>query len=396
MSDLTPSPAILEPLLPEDASRRIEDLAVDLFAKSGRLASQMRPEITAGIGALVRSMNCYYSNLIEGHHTHPRDIERALHSDFSKNPEKRALQLEAKAHIDVQTMIDNGEGPANIASPDYICWIHHEFCRRMPAELLHVENPDTGKQIRIVPGELRDGEVVVGRHIPPNAKSVPQLLQRISEGYDPTHLSKVQQAVAVAALHHRLLWVHPFYDGNGRVARLLSHAYLRHIGIGSSLWSVSRGLARRAVEYKSLLMQADMPRRGDLDGRGNLTASGLTDFCAFFLESCIDQVEFMETILEPHTLLKRMERYVEEMMQTNQLPKGSFALLREALLAGSFERGQSAAITGYKERQARTVLSLLVEKGLLESESPKGAVHLGFPSNAVEYWFPRLYPTQGS
>jgi len=45
-------------------------------------------------------MNCYYSNLIEGHETHPRDIDRALAKDYAKEPKKRSLQLEAVAHID--------------------------------------------------------------------------------------------------------------------------------------------------------------------------------------------------------------------------------------------------------------------------------------------------------
>jgi Fic family protein len=50
-------------------------------------------------------MNCYYSNLIEGHDTHPVDIERALKNDYSQDRRKRDLQLEAKAHIAVQRWI---------------------------------------------------------------------------------------------------------------------------------------------------------------------------------------------------------------------------------------------------------------------------------------------------
>jgi Fic family protein len=55
-------------------------------------------------------MNCYYSSLIENHNTTLIDIERALKDDFAKEPEKRNLQLEAKAHIEVQAMIDRGRG----------------------------------------------------------------------------------------------------------------------------------------------------------------------------------------------------------------------------------------------------------------------------------------------
>jgi hypothetical protein len=88
-----------------------------------------------------------------------------------------------------------------------------------------------------------------------------------------------------------------------------------------------------------------------------------------------------------------MQIYCEDEIRAKRMPKGSFALIREALLAGSFERGRADQISGYKERQARIVLADLLDKGLLVSDSPKKAVSLGFPIDVVERWFPRLYPT---
>lgn len=387
-------PSAMEPMLPEEGERELEDCVAELLKKSSKLAGRLCPEVSESIGTLVRSMNCYYSNLIEGHNTHPRDIDRALHNDYSTHAEKRILQLEAAAHIAVQEMIDGNHNAIsrNPISVETLCWIHKEFCRRLPEELLWLENPDNGTRIRVKPGVLRDGEVQVGRHIPPAATSLPLFLKRFEDGYNPATLSQIRQVIAVAASHHRLLWIHPFYDGNGRVTRLFSHVYLRYIGVGSSLWSVSRGLARQADVYKSLLMQADGVRQGDLDGRGNLTAKGLKAFCLFFLTTCIDQIDYMASILEPSELLRRMEIYTEEEQRAGRLPKGAFNLLREALFAGSFERGKAAAITAYKERQARTILSLLLEKKLLVADSPRGSVRLGFPIDVIERWFPKLYP----
>ena len=385
------TPTLMEPMLPEEGNKRLEDLATVLVGKASSLASSLRPEVRASVGDLVRSMNCYYSNLIEGHNTHPRDIDRAMKADYSTDIKKRELQLEARAHIEVQRMVDS-EDDANITTPDYICGLHREFCSRLPDELLWVTNPDSGKKIKVIPGMLRDGDVQVGRHLAPRPDTLSLFLNRFSEAYAPEKLSKLRQIIAVSASHHRLLWIHPFYDGNGRVTRLFSHAYLRHIGIGNSLWSISRGLARRVQDYKSLLMQADESRHGDLDGRGSLTATGLLNFCIFFLEICIDQVDYMASILEPSELLRRMQMYCEDEIRAERLPKGSFDLLREALLAGSFERGKADAITGYKERQARSVLAELVAKGLLVSDSPKSQVRLGFPIDVVERWFPKLYP----
>ena len=383
----------MEPMLPSDGNKASEDLAFDLVANANALAGQIHPIVTESVGDLVRSMNCYYSNLIEGHDTHPRDIDRALHKDYSAEPRKRALQLEAVAHIEVQRAIDKSNDLTDApTSSAYAIWLHQEFCRRLPDELLWVDDPEQSRRIRLVPGSLRDGEVVVGLHLPPPADALPAFLQRFQQAYSPQNLSKVRQVIAVAAAHHRFLWIHPFYDGNGRVARLMSHASLRRLGVGNSLWSVARGLARNVVDYKSLLMAADSPRRGDLDGRGNLSQSALDEFCLFFLRVSNDQVSYMSSILQPSELLRRMEIYVEDETRAGRLPKGSFPLLREALLAGEFERGLAPSLTGYKERMARSVVSKLLEQGLLTSPSHVARVRLGFPITVVERWFPALYP----
>lgn len=383
----------MEPMLPSDRNKASEDMAFDLISNANALAGQIHPIVTESVGDLVRSMNCYYSNLIEGHDTHPRDIDRALHKDYSAEPRKRALQLEAVAHIEVQRAIDKGHDLTDVpTSSAYATWLHQEFCRRLPDELLWVDDPEQSRRIRLVPGSLRDGQVVVGRHLPPPADALPAFLQRFQQAYSPQNLSKVRQVIAVAAAHHRFLWIHPFYDGNGRVARLMSHALLRRLGVGNSLWSVARGLARNVVDYKSLLMAADSPRRGDLDGRGNLSQSALDDFSRFFLRVSNDQVTYMSSILQPSELLRRMEIYVEDETRAGRLPKGSFPLLREVLLAGEFERGQAPALTAYKERMARSVVSKLLDVGLLTSPSHVARVRLGFPTAVVERWFPALYP----
>ena len=307
-----PTPSWMEPMLPSDGGRALEDVAFDLISNANALAGQIHPIVTESVGNLVRSMNCY-TNLIEGHDTHPRDIDRALHKDYSTEPRKRALQLEAVAHIEVQKAIDEGADPKDFpASSAYVIWLHREFCRRLPDELLWVEDPETSRRIRLTPGALRDGEVVVGLHLPPPAAALPEFLKRFEQVYSPQNLSKVRQVTAVAAAHHRFLWIHPFYDGNGRVARLMSHALLRRLGVGNSLWSVARGLARNVGDYKFLLMAADASRRGDLDGRGNLSQAALDGFCQFFLRVSNDHVLYMSSILQPSELLRRMEIYVRD------------------------------------------------------------------------------------
>ncbi|MEL7520416.1 MAG: Fic family protein [Cyanobacteria bacterium J06553_1] len=380
------TPSLLEPAYPK-RTRQLEDLAVDLVVRASRLTQGLHPTVVTTLGELVRSMNCYYSNLIEGHRTLPTDIERALSQDLSQDPKQRDFQLEAKAHIEVQRLIDLDSDwqERSPVSLDMMQHIHQAFYERLPERFWAIESK------MIVPGELRSINVKIGAHVPPYPEVVPKFLERFSQLYDPSRLSKLEQVIFSGAAHHRFLWIHPFPDGNGRVVRLMSHAYLQRSGVGNSLWSISRGLARQVNTYRQLLALADQQRRNDYDGRGNLTLKGLADFSEFFLETCIDQVDYMSQLFEPQRLLKRMEAYVMIETHERQLLPGSFAILKAAFLEGKLNRGDAAALTGYKERQARSVLKRLLEAGLLSSTSPKGPVKLSFPVVAAQQWFPRLW-----
>jgi len=198
--------------------------------------------------------------------------------------------------------------------------------------------------------------------------------------------------MAIASAHHRLNYIHPFPDGNGRVARLMSHAMGLRAGVGAhGLWSVSRGLARgldRRNDYKMKMDCADTPRQGDLDGRGNLSTRALIDFTEWFLKVCIDQVIFMMELFDLETLGNRFSRYVA---RSETLKPESVALLHEALMRGQFDRGDAPRITGLPERTARRVLNDVIGRGLLASPTPKTPVSLRFPAHTLETLFPRLY-----
>jgi Fic family protein len=251
------TPAAAEPFMPAEGTEVLENLAFDLAREASELSGQLCSVVRLSVADLVRSMNCYYSNLIEGHNTHPRDIDRALAANYSSDPHRRDLQLEARAHIEVQQMIDAGIAfPRPPASREFIEWTHREFCARLPESMLVVKNPDTGERLSVVPGELRTRGVAVGRHIPPPAENLPAFMNRLEQAYDSKKLSKPRQAIAVAAAHHRFLWIHPFLDGNGLVARLMSHSMLpvlsRVLSRSSALHARAAGACRIAASHGTL------------------------------------------------------------------------------------------------------------------------------------------------
>ena len=384
---------LMEPMLVGEGSRHraaLTDLAVELAGRAAGFRRSLPEGVLTALADLVRAMNCYYSNLIEGHDTHPIDIERALKDDYSADPEQRNLQLEAKAHIAVQQWIDDGGLAGRATTSDGVREIHRRFCELLPEELLWVEYPDTGERVRVIPGELRERDVQVGRHIPVNPGVLPRFMTRFEDAY--RNLGRTDSILAAATAHHRIAWIHPFLDGNGRVARLMSYAMLLDTLDTGGIWSIARGLARNVDDYKGLLAACDLERRNDLDGRGSLSEEALAEFTAFFLRTCIDQVEFMEKLVQPDRLRARILVWAEEEIKTDALPPKSGAVLEAVLYRGELPRGEVTKLLGVSERAARRVTAALIDHEVLTSESIRAPLRLHFPASLASRWMPGLFP----
>jgi Fic family protein len=387
------STSLMEPMLITESSRfrgGLTDLALELAQKSAGFRRSLPESLLTSLADLVRSMNCYYSNLIEGHDTHPVDIERALKNDYSKDTRKRDLQMEAKAHIAVQKWIDGGGLSGRAVSSEGIREIHSRFCNELPEDLLWVEDPDTKERVHVVPGKLRTRDVAVGDHVGISPAAVPRFLGRFEQVYGA--VSKTESIVGAAAAHHRLVWIHPFMDGNGRVARLMSHATLLEMLDTGAVWSVARGLARNVGAYKGHLAACDAERRNDLDGRGHLSEEALAAFTRFFLGICLDQVVFMEGLMQPERLRARILLWAEEETRLEQLPQKAGNILEAVLYRGDLPRADVAAVVGAVDRHARRIVSALIERGVLSAEGPRAPLRLVFPAALASRWMPGLFP----
>lgn len=386
-------PVSMEPLLLAEGSRHrsaLSDLSITLAATASGFRRSLPAGVMIALADLVRAMNCYYSNLIEGHDTHPIDIERALRNDYSDDKARRNLQLEAKAHIAVQQWIDGGGLQGRESTLGAVCEIHQRFGDLLPDELLWAENPESGKKIRVKPGKLREHDVKVGRHVPVSPGAVPRFMQRFEETFN--NLGRAEAILATASAHHRLLWIHPFLDGNGRVARLMSHAQLLALLDTGGVWSVARGLARNVTQYKALLANCDLQRRNDLDGRGNLSEEALAEFTTFFLETCLDQVKFMENLMQPDALRTRILVWAEEETRMGKLPQRTGQLLEAVLYRGELPRREIGPLLGVTDRTARRVTSELLQQGVFASASARSSLRLAFPATLASRWMPGLFP----
>jgi Fic family protein len=390
----------MEPLLPRDAeAEQALGLAHDLRTEAGRLSGACQRGVSQELARLLRAMNSYYSNKIEGEHTRPVEIEQALAADFSQDPDKARLQRLALAHIDTEQWLQaQSLSVADTYSPALLLGIHrHLFSQLGDADRI-VRLYDTAgavtEEMVVQPGEIRTREVAIRRHVAPAASALPALLERWSAVYGHVRRGEMQ-LVAAAAAHHRLVWVHPFFDGNGRAARLHSLAVLNALGLTGGLWSPLRGLARQADIYSERLGNADRPRMGDLDGRGQLSERMLVEWTEFFIGVCLDQVRFMSQMLNLSAMQDRLGALLAH--ETHVVKRG---LRMEALrplhylfaTQGELARGDFASMTGLGDRTATTLIGKLLEAGLLRSDSPRGPVRFGIPLDCLRFLFPNLWP----
>ena len=342
-------------------------------------------------------MNSYYTNKIEGQHTQPADIERAIQKDFSADAAIAKRQRIAVAHMEVEAHLElalENSAPNEIFSAMRVREIH---------ELLYLKLPkadrvtDDGEPI--IPGAYRIKDVRAGQHVAPPWKVVDGLMHTWASRYSKLAGTEAL-LIGAACSHHRLAWVHPFIDGNGRAARLHTHLVLHAMGLTQGLWSPMRGLARTQEKYYAKLNNADAARRNELDGGGPLSQEELVAFATYFLDLCLDQVRFMRERLNLVTLKDRLNLMLLNLQEQpwnvgsekSVVKIDALEALHYVAMTGPVERARFVKMTGLGVRTGRRVLASLLDFGVLTEISPRSPVSFGVPLRSLRFLFPNLWP----
>ena len=370
----------------------------ELIVAATRLQEQLPPATRLALAPLLAHMNCYYSNLIEGHRTYPGEVEQAVQSGAARaeaSDQQRMLVHEAVAHIQAQAEIHARLRTDRTWEPvasESLAWMHQVFYGHLPEEFRWTATKSGTQRVAIVPGSWRDRPVVVGEHIPPEVASLPEFLARFAEAYRGCTKPNPDSIATIAASHHRFAWVHPFVDGNGRVARLLTDALVERSGLGADgLWCVGRGFARSLDRYRSLLAGADRERENDTDGRGPRTQAGLDRWCTYVLEVMLDQVRFMHGLIQPAGLRERILAWAEREAVQDRLHPRAGRLIAEVVITGSVSRTDAVDILRLTDRYGREQIRILIQQGLVVA-GEREPLRPAFPLKLVPWWFPGLFP----
>ncbi|MNJ25385.1 Adenosine monophosphate-protein transferase SoFic [compost metagenome] len=390
------TPLITQDRIPGD----LQDVVVEIMRLDAALRINVPPPLRLPLIEHLHKVNSYYSNKIEGNSALPADV---LSTHEMPTDVKVANELEKiKCHIEAQKRLaDDPIADSLICTRDAVARMHRELYKGIPDVLLDMKVNDDGESIRMVPGQFRDRGVRVGKHIPPTAEKLMSYMNWFETAYRLDRHHGISPILAAAAAHHRLMWIHPFVDGNGRTGRLFTDQYLKASGLGGSdLWSMSRGFGRNAEAYYAALNAADHVRKGDFDGRGELSDAGLLKFTRYFVETALDQVNYFSSILEPRMLNQRIDNYFQQRHQEafytikgEVLPEFSIKaceLYKDLLCHGDQSNDAIQIKMGLSESTTRTLLSQMADEGLIKWEGLK-SVSLSLSPYSIEFLFPSLW-----
>ncbi|WP_416208553.1 Fic family protein [Acidovorax sp.] len=360
----------MQPLLP--ATRRLGPLleqAHGLVRGADRLSGLCQPGALGGLRGLLRAMNAYYAQKFEGLKMQPLEIEQALRGERAADPENAVRQRLALAHMATEAQLEMrwpGWDAKTVWSPQMVCDIHQDVYARLPEADRALKG---GATLR--PGALQSGPA-----------KVRALLEQWGNVYGGVHGGGGMPVLAMAASHQRLLGIQPFREGSGRVARLHTHLVLGHLGLTNGLWSPLRGFARSQDAYRAHLAAAT-------------DARGLEAWIGYVLAQCAEQVQLMTGLLAPQDMQDRIaaclgfeEHVVKQGVRTESLRALHYLFVTQ----GALERRDFKAMLGLGERMATTQIGALLQRGLLETDSPHGKLRFGVPQHALRFYFPKLWP----
>jgi len=393
----------LTPFIPQDrAPEHLERDVVEIMKLDAALHNKIPEPLRRPMVNLLQQVNSFYSNKIEGNPTLPADVLRAQEVPTGEKAGEDLLEI--KRHIEAQRRLSNDPiDEVEICTRDSIARLHREFYVGMPEEHMWITvNQETGEKVKLVPGEFRTRGVKVGQHIPPTAENMRAYLNAFERAYrlDWLH-SPTNKLLAAAGAHHRLMWIHPFMDGNGRTGRLFTDQYLRAAGLGGyGLWTISRGFGRDVDAYYAALKAADQIRGSDPNDRGELSERGLLTFTEYFIGTALDQVRYFSSLLEPQSLSQRIEFYFE-MRSRGAFPsahKEGLPILRieaktaylELLTKGPMQRGELQAELKMTDHGIRALLLQMANEGLINLDGRK-PVSLNLSRHSIEFLFPALF-----
>ena len=205
----------------------------------------MNERVLAGLRQSARLVSTHYSTQIEGNRLTQDQVEQVLvHGGHIRQRERD--EAEVKGYY---AALDHADSYAADHSK-----ITEAYIRKLHALVM------AGGKTRCRPTPYRDGQNVIrdaasGRivYMPPEAADVPTLMKSMVAWIN-RHIADVPIPIVAAVAHYQFATIHPYYDGNGRVARLLTNTVLHQHGYGvHGIYNLEEYYAQNLHDYYAAL-----------------------------------------------------------------------------------------------------------------------------------------------
>jgi len=271
-------------LIIPDFDTEIADLVIDLdHLRKKEIHTRTHPLIFRDLLSLFHTIEAVGSARIEGNTTQLLELMDAEQSPESRIPQgvKEIRNME-KTLVYIDRIIN--KQPIDL---DFISKVH-----RLIMDDLHPPPAGDGDHW---PGKFRQEEVGIGHssHLPPPPWEIVPLMKELVTFMNSDHAPKYD-LIKAAQFHHRFVWIHPFENGNGRTARILTYALMIKQGFTlndsriinpTSVFCMDRNL------YYKMLAVADSGTR-----------EGQEAWCTYMLQGLRDEIRKID-LLSNHIYL---------------------------------------------------------------------------------------------
>lgn len=309
------------------------------------------PQMLAHLRETARLFSTHYSTMIEGNRLTQAQVAEVIEND-RRFPGRERDQSEVKGYY---AALDDVERMAKRGTP----------VTETAIQRLHALVEGSGKT-RVKPTPYRDGQNVIRDarsrgivYMPPEAKDVPRLMKQLVDWIGKKDDLPIPVRAGLA--HYQFATIHPYYDGNGRTARLLTTLILHLNGYDlKGLYALEEYYAKNLAGYYEALSIG--PSHNYYMGRAE---ADVTKWVAYFVEGMAEAFEKVRD----HAVREQREGHKDQSKIFRALDARQRKALTLFLDAQEIGARDIAALFSFAPRTASLLCQKWVDAGFLEMSS---------------------------
>jgi Fic family protein len=308
----------------------------------------VNPSILASLRETAKLYTTHYSTMIEGNRLDPNEIKEVLTLD-GHFPGRKRDEQEVKGYYAALAQLEQYASQKHLITEKIIQTFH----------ALVVSDGRT----RVTPTPYRNGQNVIKDgstgtivYMPPEFKDVPDLMRNLVNWIQKSDALPCPVIAAIA--HYQFATIHPYYDGNGRTARLLTTLILHLGGYDlKGLYSLEEYYAKNLFAYYRAISVG--PSHNYYFGR---IESDITDWIEYFVEGMA--FSFEKVVTQMVNSQKKGEKDHADLMRTlDPKQRKALELFKNHHVIMSNQIGD---LFGFQPRTSTALCKKWVEAGFLK------------------------------